>query len=237
MRIYNQDIRMECGIEKCVMQIIKSRKQHMTEGIEQPNQEKIRTLGEKETFKCLRLLEADIIKQVEKEKKNKSISGEKENFSRQNYIAGILSKGWILELSTSENSQNHSWSGPENWKNGPENKKTNDHVYGITSQRWRRQIMQVKKRKRRKTYQLRKQRWRIDTTTRRLHRKARWKTDHSYQKQYWQHEKQQNGNNQKTKMGKKQLNGRFKRPTSDISQEKTWTWLKRGNFKRETESL
>ena len=29
----------------------------------------------------------------------------------------------------------------------------------------------------------------------------------------------------------------FKRLTSDISHDKTWTWLRKGNFKRETESL
>ena len=34
-------------------------------GIELPNQEKIRTLREKETYKCLRILEADTTKQVE----------------------------------------------------------------------------------------------------------------------------------------------------------------------------
>ena len=32
VRIYNQDIGMEFGIEKCAMLIIKSRKLHMTEG-------------------------------------------------------------------------------------------------------------------------------------------------------------------------------------------------------------
>ena len=37
----------------------------MTEGIELSNQEKIRTLGEKESYKYLRILEADAIKQVE----------------------------------------------------------------------------------------------------------------------------------------------------------------------------
>ena len=31
--------------------------------------------------------------------------------------------------------------------------------------------------------------------------------------------------------------GRFKRLTSDISHEKTLTWLRKGNLKRETESL
>ena len=35
----------------------------MTEGIEQPNQEKIRMLGEKETYKYLRIVEPDTIRQ------------------------------------------------------------------------------------------------------------------------------------------------------------------------------
>ena len=48
VRIYSQDIGMEFGIEKCTMLIMKIGKQHMREGIDQPNQEKIRILGEKE---------------------------------------------------------------------------------------------------------------------------------------------------------------------------------------------
>ena len=44
---------------------MKSGKWHLTDGIELPNQEKIRTLGEKETYQYLGILEADTIKQVE----------------------------------------------------------------------------------------------------------------------------------------------------------------------------
>ena len=44
---------------------MKSGKQHMTGGMELPNQDKIRTLGEKETYKYLDILVADTIKQVE----------------------------------------------------------------------------------------------------------------------------------------------------------------------------
>ena len=40
VRIYNQDIGMEFGMEKFAMLIMKSWKQQMTEGIELPNQEK-----------------------------------------------------------------------------------------------------------------------------------------------------------------------------------------------------
>ena len=41
----------------------------------------------------------------------------------------------------------------------------------------------------------------------------------------------------KQKWGEKQLYGCFKRRTSDISHEKTWTWQGKGNLTRETESL
>ena len=34
-----------------------------------------------------------------------------------------------------------------------------------------------------------------------------------------------------------QRNGRFKRLINNISHQKTWTWLRKGNFKRETESF
>ena len=50
MRKYTQDRGIEFGIEKCTMLIMKNRKRHMTEGIELPNQEKIRTLGERKTY-------------------------------------------------------------------------------------------------------------------------------------------------------------------------------------------
>ena len=36
---------------------------------------------------------------------------------------------------------------------------------------------------------------------------------------------------------KKQMYGNFKRQTSDLSREKTWTWLEKGKLKRETEFL
>ena len=44
---------------------MKSGKGHMTDGIELPNRDKIRTLGENETYKYLGILEAGTIKQVE----------------------------------------------------------------------------------------------------------------------------------------------------------------------------
>ncbi len=41
----------------------------------------------------------------------------------------------------------------------------------------------------------------------------------------------------KQKWEKKQLYDRFKRLINNISLQKTWTWLRKGNLKRETESL
>ena len=44
VRIYNQDIGMEFGIEKCAILVMKSGKRHMIGGMEPPNHDKIRTL-------------------------------------------------------------------------------------------------------------------------------------------------------------------------------------------------
>ena len=47
------------------MLVMKSGKRHRTDGIELPNQDMIRTLGENETYKYFGILEADTIKQVQ----------------------------------------------------------------------------------------------------------------------------------------------------------------------------
>ena len=87
MKIYNQVKRMKFDIEKCAMLIMRSRKRHMTEGIELPNQQNIRKLGKKETYKYLGILKADTIKQVEmKENFDKRVLQENE---KPNYITGI----------------------------------------------------------------------------------------------------------------------------------------------------
>ena len=81
-------------IEKYVMLIMRSGKRHIRKGIKLSNQEKIRTLREKETYKYLGILEVDTIKQVEMNKKfKKYVSGKRENYPKPNYIAGFLSKG------------------------------------------------------------------------------------------------------------------------------------------------
>ena len=72
---------MEFGIEKCAVLVRKSGKQHLKDAIERPNQDKIRTLGEKETYKYLGILEADTIKEAEMKEK-KRISQENQKATR-----------------------------------------------------------------------------------------------------------------------------------------------------------
>ena len=102
VRIYRHDIGMEFGIEKCAMLVMKSGKRHMTDGMEQPNQDKIRTLGENETYKYLGILEADSTKQVEmknkiqKEYLKRTIKLLKTKLSCRNLIKGINT--WAVPL-------------------------------------------------------------------------------------------------------------------------------------------
>ena len=81
------------------MLIMKSGKRQMTEGIEQPNQEMIRKLEEKETFKYLGILEVETL--THEELNNLNTSGEWENFFKLKHIAENFSKRWIHGLSTS----------------------------------------------------------------------------------------------------------------------------------------
>ena len=93
---------MEFGIEKCAMLVMKSGKRHLTDWIELQNQDKIRMLGEKETYKYLGILEADTIKQVEmKEKIKKEYLRRtrkllKTKLSSRNLIKGINT--WAVPL-------------------------------------------------------------------------------------------------------------------------------------------
>ena len=94
VRIYNQDIGIEFGIENCAMLVMKSGKRHLTDGMELPNQDKIRTLGEKETYKYLGILKADTIKQVDMKEKNK-----KEYLRR---TGKLLEKSHLAEIQSKE---------------------------------------------------------------------------------------------------------------------------------------
>ena len=66
---------------------MKSGKRHMTDGIELSNQDKAWTLGEKDTYKYLGILEVDTFKQVEtKEKIKKVYLGENKKATRDKTI-------------------------------------------------------------------------------------------------------------------------------------------------------
>ena len=102
VRIYSQDIRMEFGIEKCTMLVMKSGKRHMTDGMELPNHDRIRTLEEKETYKYLGILEVDTIKQVQmkdtirKEYLRRTRKLLETKLSSRNLIKGI--NNWAVPL-------------------------------------------------------------------------------------------------------------------------------------------
>ena len=80
---------MEFGIEKCAIIIMNRRQWHRRERIELPNQDKMKTFGKTETYKYFRIFETDAIKHAKmgKKRKKKNTSGERENYSKSNYIA------------------------------------------------------------------------------------------------------------------------------------------------------
>ena len=102
VRIYSQDIGMEFGIEKCAILVMKIDKGHMTDGMELPNHDKIRTLGEIETYKYLGILEAETIKQVQmkdmirKEYLRRTLKLLETKLSSRNLIKGINT--WAVSL-------------------------------------------------------------------------------------------------------------------------------------------
>ena len=93
---------MEFGIEKYALLVMKSGKRHLTDEIELPNQDKIRTLAENETDKYFEILEADTIKQVEmkdkiqKEYPRRTRKLHKKKLSSRNLIKGM--NIWVVSL-------------------------------------------------------------------------------------------------------------------------------------------
>ena len=131
IRIYSQDIGMEFGIEKCAVLVMKSSKWHMTDGMELPNQDKIRTLRENETYKYLGILEADTIKQVEMKEKiqweslRRTRKLLKTKLSNRNIIKGINT--WAVSL-IRYSGPFLKWIRDEVKQMRTKNKKTNDHA-------------------------------------------------------------------------------------------------------------
>ena len=85
---------MEFDIEKCARLVMKCDKQHLADGMELPNQDKIKTLGEKETDEYLGILEADTIKQEDtKEKIKKEYLGRPRKLCKTKLYCRNLIKG------------------------------------------------------------------------------------------------------------------------------------------------
>ena len=196
VRIYTQDTEMEFAIEKCAILIMKSGKRHMTEGVELPNRDKIRTFGEKEIDKYMGILEADTIKHAEMKEKNKKEYPRRtrkilETKLHRNFIKGINTRA-VPHVSYS----------------GPSLKSTRVELQQMDQRT--RKLMTVHKALHPRDdvdrlYVPRKEEGRgltsnedsIDITTRRLHKKAWKKADHCDQKQFRQHNHQRNKNNYK----------------------------------------
>ena len=144
---------MEFGMEKCAMLVMKSGKRHMTDRMELPSQDKIKTLGKKENFGHFGGW-------------NHQISG---NDSR-NLIKGI--NNWTVTLLNIRDPF-LTWCREKikqmDWRT---------RKLMIMSKAWHpRHDVDKKKRVRKRTCQHWRLCWRIDTTTRGQHRKTRRRTD------------------------------------------------------------
>ena len=239
VRIYSRDIGMEFGIEKCAMLVMKSSKRHLTDGMELPNQDKIRTLAEDETYKYLGILEAETIKQVEMKDKI-----QKEYIRRTRKL--LETKLWSRNLIKSINT----WAVPLVRYSGPFLKWTRDELKQM-DQRTRKLMTMHKALHPRddvdRLYVSRKEGGRglasiedrVDASIQRLEDYIQ-----KYDGEFITVIRNDNDNTmdnriaitRKQKWEGKQLYGRFKWLINNISHDKTWTWLRKGNFKRETES-
>ena len=82
IRIYSQDIGMGFVLEKCAMLMMRNERRQITERIKLSNQERIRTLVEKETYKYLGILDTNPILQDGRWKKWVSQTNEKTYLSK-----------------------------------------------------------------------------------------------------------------------------------------------------------
>ena len=240
VRIYGQDIGMEFDREKCAMLVKKSGKRHMTDRMEQPNLDKVRTLEENETYKNLGILEADTIKQVQmkdtirKEYLRRTRKLLETKLSRRNLIKGI-----------------NTWAMPRLRYSGPFLKLTREELKQMDQRTRKRMTMHKALHSRDdvdRLYVSRKEGGRkltsiedtVDASIQRLEdyiEKHEWglittignDTDSTIDERMTTTRKQ--------KWERKQLDGRFKRLINNISHRKAWTWQRKGNLKRETESL
>ena len=209
------------------------------------NQDKIRTLAENETYKYLGILEADTFKQVEMKTK---IQKEYLRRTRKLLETKLSSRNLIKGINT--------WAVALVRYSGPFLKRTRDEIKWTKEQEnlwpcirhyipkttlkgymYQKKKKKKRKRERNRTYQHWRQRWRIHTTI----KDNIQKHDRGLIKAIWNDTDNTMDNRmtitRKQKWEGKQLYGRFKRLINNISHDKTCTWLRKGNFKRETESL
>ena len=239
VRIYSQGIGMEFCIEKCAMLVMKSGKRHMTDGMEQPNHDRIRTLEENETYKYFDILEADTIKQVKM----------KDTF-RKEYLRRTRK---LLETKLSSRSLIkgiNSWAVPLVRYSGPFLKWIRDELKQ-TDQRTRKLMTMHKALHPRddvdRLYVSRKEWGRRfacieDTVDASIQRLEDYIEKHERGLMTTIRNDTDNTINERMTTTKQtwegiQLYGRFKCLINNISHQKTWTWLRKGDLKRETESL
>ena len=179
---------------------MKSGKRRITERIELPNKEKNQNDRRKGNLQILgnngsgqHQTRRDKRK---KTKKKTSLENEKTKQLNRNLMKGVNT--WAVLLVR--------FSGPFlkwtnlKWKNLSKQTRKQENIWPCIRPYIPQLILTVQKRKKKRACQ----HWGcIDTTTRRLHRKALSKTDYSQQKQFWQHQDQQKENNSKTKMERK----------------------------------
>ena len=212
----------------------------MTDGMELPNHDRIRTPEENETDKYLGILEGDTIKQVQMKD---TIRKEYLRITRKLLDTKLSSRNLIKGIIT--------WAVPLVRYSVPFLKWTREERKEM-DQRTRKLMTMHKALHPRddvdRLYVSRKQGWRglasiedtFDASLQRLEdyiekhepgliTTIRKDTDNTIDERMTTTRKQ--------KWERKQLYGRFKRLINNISHQKTWTWLRKGNLKRETESL
>ena len=212
----------------------------MTDGMGLPNHDRIRTLEENETYKYLGILEADTIKQVEMKDLIRKVYLRR---TRKLHVTKLSSRNLIKGINT--------WAVPQVRYSGPFLEWTREELKQMDQRK--RKLMTMHKALHPRDdidrlYVSRKEGGSglasiedtVDASVQRLenyiekHERGlittiRLDTDNTINERMTTTRKQ--------KLEGKQLYGRFKRLINNILNLKTWTWIRKGKLKRETESL
>ena len=219
---------------------MKSGKRQLTDGMELPKKDKMKTLAENETYKYLGILEADTIKQVEMKEKIK-----KDYLRRTRKL-----------LETKLNCRNlikgiNTCAVPLVRYSGPFLKWTRDELKQMDQRTRKLKTMHKALHPRDnvdRLYVSRKEGGRgLDSNKDSVDAPLQRLEDYIQKHEGWLITATRNDTDntmdnrititRKQKREGKQHYGRFKRLTNHISHDKTWIWLRKGNFKREIESL